>query len=138
VTPERWQHVKKMLAAALDANRRERAAYLDQVCAEPSPRHEVESLIAAHEQGDGSFMEHPAVQSGALKSGAKLGSYEIVAPLGAGGMGEVYQAHDSKLRWDVAINVLPEAALLRQAQKKPSPHSRVAGRPCCALAQQYM
>src|ERR1700690_3700770 len=44
-----------------------------------------------------------------LKSGTRLGSYEIVAPVGAGGMGEVYQAHDTKLGRDVAIKVLPEA-----------------------------
>src|ERR1700675_4242901 len=42
-------------------------------------------------------------------AGTKLGSYEIVAPIGAGGMGEVYQAHDTKLGRDVAIKVLPEA-----------------------------
>jgi eukaryotic-like serine/threonine-protein kinase len=41
--------------------------------------------------------------------GMKLGTYEIVAPLGAGGMGEVYRARDSKLKRDVAIKVLPDA-----------------------------
>src|SRR3984893_2625731 len=45
----------------------------------------------------------------ALTSGTRLGSYEVVAPIGAGGMGEVYQAHDTKLGRDVAIKVLPEA-----------------------------
>ena len=44
-----------------------------------------------------------------LNAGTKLGSYEVTAAIGAGGMGEVYQAHDSKLERDVAIKVLPEA-----------------------------
>src|SRR5579863_5835215 len=45
----------------------------------------------------------------AIPSGAKFGSYEVVAPIGASGMGEVYQAYDTKLGRDVAIKVLPEA-----------------------------
>jgi Tol biopolymer transport system component len=44
-----------------------------------------------------------------LGSGTKLGPYEIVAPIGAGGMGEVYRARDSRLNRDVAIKVLPSA-----------------------------
>src|SRR6202451_2170459 len=43
----------------------------------------------------------------ALAAGTKLGSYEVVAQIGAGGMGEVYRAHDTKLARDVAIKVLP-------------------------------
>ena len=55
-------------------------------------------------------MKHDRVfVGGSLKSGAKLGAYEIRAPLGAGGMGEVYRASDSKLGRDVAIKVLPTA-----------------------------
>jgi len=42
-------------------------------------------------------------------AGSRLGPYEIIAPLGAGGMGEVYRARDSKLRREVALKVLPEA-----------------------------
>ena len=44
-----------------------------------------------------------------LTSGTRLGPYEIVAPIGAGGMGEVYRARDSRLGRDVAVKVLPEA-----------------------------
>src|SRR5664279_922717 len=43
----------------------------------------------------------------ALTSGTKLGPYEIVASIGAGGMGEVYRARDARLNRDVAIKILP-------------------------------
>jgi serine/threonine protein kinase len=45
----------------------------------------------------------------ALTSGTKLGPYEIQSPLGAGGMGEVYRARDTRLNRDVAVKILPEA-----------------------------
>jgi serine/threonine protein kinase len=44
----------------------------------------------------------------ALQPGKRLGPYEIVAPIGAGGMGEVYRARDTRLERDVAIKVLPQ------------------------------
>ena len=49
-----------------------------------------------------------------FESGTRLGPYEIVAPLGAGGMGEVYRAKDTKLDREVAIEVLPERNSVRR------------------------
>lgn len=49
------------------------------------------------------------IQTMPLASGTRLGPYEIFALIGAGGMSEVYRAHDAKLNRDVAIKVLPAA-----------------------------
>lgn len=109
VTQERWQEVKRVLAGALERAPGERDAYLDQACAEPELRREVESLIAAHEQAQTSFLAQPAVQPKELVVGSRFGAYEILARIGAGGMGDVYRASDTKLGRSVAIKVLPQA-----------------------------
>src|SRR5712691_6183649 len=98
-----------VLAGALEREPSERSAFLDQACTEPSVRREVESLITAHDQTDSGFLERPAFEGTRLKSGTKLGSYEIIELLGAGGMGEVYRARDCRLDRSVAIKILPAA-----------------------------
>ena len=98
MTQERWQEVKKVLASALERAPGERDAYLDQACAEPALRREVESLIAAHEQAQSSFLAQPAIQPKELAIGSRLGPYEILARIGAGGMGDVYRAERYQAR----------------------------------------
>ena len=62
----------------------------------------------------------------ALSPGDKLGPYEILAPLGAGGMGEVYKALDTRLRRDVAIKVLPDALTNQPMRERFNRESRAA------------
>src|SRR5712692_7969925 len=54
----------------------------------------------------------------ALSVGTKLGPYEIIAPLGTGGMGEVYRAKDTRLGRDVAIKILPKELSADAARKQ--------------------
>jgi len=107
MTPEAWQEIKNVLAEALERTPEQRSAYLDQACPEPDKRREVESLLLADKQAQHSFLSGPALGSTEeLAVGRRLGIYEIVARIGAGGMGDVYQARDTKLGRSVAIKVL--------------------------------
>ena len=115
MTPERWQELKKVLAAALEMDPADRSAYLDRACPDPSVRSEVESLIAAHDKGDSRFLVQHVLE---LKPGTKLGPYGIVALAGAGGMGEIYRALDTRLNRIVAIKVLPSYAADRDGVRE--------------------
>jgi hypothetical protein len=55
-----------------------------------------------------------------LESGARLGHYEVISPLGAGGMGEVYKARDPRLNRTVAIKILPAHITERAELREPS------------------
>src|SRR5262249_59265909 len=62
----------------------------------------------------------------ALQPGSRLGIYEVLGPLGAGGMGEVYRARDRNLGRDVAIKVLPAAFANDPSRSAPfHPHARI-------------
>jgi len=108
MTPERWAKVRDVLGHVLELGPEKRPQYLDDACAnDPSLRSEVESLLSSDESARSSFLQSPPTPPAALTKGTKLGDYEIISLVGSGGMGEVYRAHDSKLKREVAIKVLP-------------------------------
>jgi Tol biopolymer transport system component len=74
-----------------------------------------------HASQGGALYTAPAFARGlvvALVEGTQLGPYEVIAPLGAGGMGEVYRARDTRLRREVAIKVLPPELVADEERRR--------------------
>jgi Tol biopolymer transport system component len=113
MTPERWKRIEELYHQARASPAAERKAFLAAACSDDSAmRRDVESLLDESASDDG-FLAEPAL---AIKvtdfvpttmTGTSLGGYHLQALIGAGGMGEVYRAHDAKLARDVAIKILP-------------------------------
>jgi serine/threonine protein kinase len=106
MTPEHWNRVDRIWHAVLSRPEQDRTVAIRELCADDADlRRDVQSLFAhlshANEAGFGTARSIP------LPAGAWLGRYEIRAPIAAGGMGDVYRAHDSRLGRDIAIKVLP-------------------------------
>jgi serine/threonine protein kinase len=110
MTPDRWRQIEDLYRAAEKCHHNERAALLE--CTDPEIRSRVERMLAVESSGqildqspDG-FLDDP--RRTLLAVGAELGPYRIEAQIGAGGMGTVYRAIDTRLDRAVAIKTASE------------------------------
>src|SRR6516162_6873763 len=104
VTPERWEAIKRVLAALDDAPTADRAKVLTVACAgDEDLRREVESLLTYQSRAEAFESATRPLQASAARIGAQVSHYRVLSVVGGGGMGLVYRAEDVRLGRQVAL-----------------------------------
>ena len=105
--PDRWQHITGIFHEALAQDSRSRESFLAAACGTDADlRRQVEAMLAADAKAAKS-PEPFRSPTAAVTPGTQFGPYRIESLIGAGGMGEVYKARDTRLNRTVAIKVMP-------------------------------
>ena len=114
IDAEGWRRAEGLFHEALARPAQDRAAFLDEACGGDADLRGQVALLLASDERAGSFLESPpqvpadaGTEIRGSLVGRQLGSYRLLSFIGAGGMGEVYRAHDDKLGRAVAIEILP-------------------------------